>query len=97
MFSTGHISGYLIEPNSDNEDFKEAVRNVKKDLKWPKRTNKKNLVVFKRYNSLNTHFSMQRAKFRVVLTCHISGYLMKPKRENEDLNGAVRSVKRGKK
>ena len=35
----------LMEQNRDNEDFKEAVRNVKKDLTGPKRANKDTWVV----------------------------------------------------
>ena len=37
--------GYLMEPNRDNEGFKEAVKNVKKDLVGPNRANKEKLVV----------------------------------------------------
>ena len=49
-----------MEPNRDNEDFKEAVRNVKKNLTLtgPKRANKEKWVVFKRHNSLYAHFPM---------------------------------------
>ena len=53
LFWTSHMQGYLMEPNRDNEDFKETVRNVKKDLTGPKRANKEKWVVFKRDNSHN--------------------------------------------
>ena len=51
------MSGYLMEPYRDNEDFKEGVRNVNKGLTGPKRANKAKWVVFKRDGSLDTLFS----------------------------------------
>ena len=36
VFWTSYMLGYLMEPIKDNEDFKEAVRNVKKGPKGPK-------------------------------------------------------------
>ena len=29
VFWISHVTGYLVEPIRDNEEFKEAVRNVK--------------------------------------------------------------------
>ena len=52
---TSHMSGYLMEPIRDSEDFKGFVRNVKNCQKqpiWQKR------VAFKRGGSLDTLFSM---------------------------------------
>ena len=36
LFWTSHMSGYLIEPNRDNENFKGAVRNVRNCQIGPK-------------------------------------------------------------
>ena len=45
---TSHMPGYLMEPNRDNEDLKEAVRNVKKNLTGLKRADKEKWVVFQK-------------------------------------------------
>ena len=37
LFWTSHMSGYLMEPIRDNEDFPGLVRNIHKGLKQPNR------------------------------------------------------------
>ena len=85
MFWTSNISGYLMEPIKDNEDFKEAVRKVRSYPKQPKKRQKTaKRMIFKGDSSLDALFSRLLERLKVFWTPHILEYLMEPIRDNED-------------
>ena len=80
------MSGYLMEPITDNEDFKGAVRNIKKGQTGIKMAT---WVIFKG-NGLLDAFSVKiLERFILVWTSHMSGYLLESIRDNENFKGAV--------
>ena len=93
MFWNSDMSGYLMELIRDNEDFKEAIRDVDYDQKRP--NGKKG--VFKGDGSFTLFFKGNVRNFRVFLISHTSGYLMEQIRDNEEFKEAVRNVKNDRK
>ena len=54
-------------------------------------------MIFKGDGSLDKLFSRLQERLNVLLTTHMSGYLMEPIRDNVDFKGAVRTCKSGQK
>ena len=80
VFWTTHFSGYLMEPIRDNDDFKEAVRNVKNGQKQPKTAKS---MIFKVDSSLGAFFSRLWERLDVFCTPHIEGNQSEPIRTSK--------------
>ena len=87
------MSGYLMKPIKDNEDFKEEVRKVKSNRNGQKQTKTAKRMIVKGDSSLDALFSRLWERLKLFWTSHMSGYLEEPIRDNEDFKEGVRNVK----
>ena len=93
--------GYIMALIRDNKDFKEAIRNInygQKEPKWQtgsfqvrRQSQRAKRMIFKGDQSFNTVFGLWE-RLNLFRTSYMSGFHMKPIRDNEVLKEAFRNI-----